>query len=160
MDVILHSRMPDNTILFKSFNFFKKGQNGIKSMIVVHLKVISFMFPRFLRNRAGQIMYLVKSGSIFMYSLDVLCSPNECHCDGDQRFHFGCLFMGVDLSNKCQLSLPERMSIKTRAGGLWEHENMIEITQKFIISSPWNHTSYRFSGLIFPLRKTGLGQLI
>lgn len=35
-------------------------------MIVIHLKVISFTFPRFLRNRAGQIMYFIKSGGIFM----------------------------------------------------------------------------------------------
>lgn len=65
MDVILHSWMPDITILFQSFNL-KKSLERHKIMIVIQLKVISFMPPRFLRNRAGQIMYLLNQAA-FLY---------------------------------------------------------------------------------------------
>lgn len=57
-------------------------------MIVIHFKMISFMFPGFLRNRAGQIMYLVIYIRQHFYvlkciPLDVLHSLSECYCDGN-----------------------------------------------------------------------------
>lgn len=45
--------------------------------------------------------------------------------------------------------------LKTRSGGLWEHEDMTEIIQKHSILSSLRQycASYGYSGLIFPLRK-------
>lgn len=44
--------------------------------------------------------------------------------------------------------------LKTRAGGTWEPESMVEITRKHsIFSFPWSHTSYGYGLLVSPLRK-------
>lgn len=127
---------------------------------------ISFMFPRFLRNRARQIMYLLNQVAFYVREWCLIFKMCSIRCALLPKWMspwwrpvlscwmpFG---RARHLTNvSCLYWKGWQLKASWEPLGMWGHDYTASKAQH-PSPNPWNYISYGFRGLIFPLRKAGL----